>query len=239
MAPIDLTALDGGTFTYEGTSLNLDAVTAVSTAVSGAWLDGEQGFVQLFSGPLDHCAGTIESVLSGRVEETYTRRDGVLAVGTFTQYDQHDFRVIAHCSFAYLAGRTLGVWGYNDTSPAAIAEYFDTIAVHETASGVAVAPANGGRWDFQKAASDLVHTVPDVAIHSLQAIEEPPPAALLRGRRTRAGSLLRSDRVDPKLFLTTNQVKLQAVPLAPRHVDRTTRLLAAIETLSYTPGPAS
>ncbi len=239
MAPIDLTALDGGTFTYEGDALDLDARTAVSTAVSGAWLDGEEGFLQLFSGPLDHCAGTIEAVLSGRVDETYTRRDGVLTVGTFTQYDQRDFRVVAHCSFAYLAGRSLGVWGYNDTSPAAIAEYFDAIAVHETSSGVSVAPANGGRWSFQKAASDLVHTVPDVAIHSLQPVEEPPPAALMRGLRTHAGSLVRSDRVDPKLFLTNDQVKLSAVPLAPEHVDRTTRLLAAIEALTYTPGPAS
>jgi hypothetical protein len=239
MTAIDLTALDGGTFTYDGESLDLDAATAVSTAVSGAWLDGEQGFLQVFSGPLDHCAGTIQAVLSGRVEETYTRRDGVLAVGTFTQYDQRDFRVVAHCSFAYLAGRTLGVWGYNDTSPAAIAEYFDTIAVHETASGVSVAPANGGRWTFQRAASDLVHTVPDVAIHSLQPVEEPPPAALLRGMRTRAGSLLRSDRVDPKLFLTNDQVRLQAVPLAPHHVEGTARRLAAIEALTYTPGPAS
>jgi hypothetical protein len=239
MPSIYLTALDGGTFTYEGESLDLDAATAVSTAVSGAWLDGEPGFLQLFSGPLDHCAGTIQAVLSGRVEETYTRRDGVLAVGTFTQYDQRDFRVVAHCSFAYLAGRSLGVWGYNDTTPAAIAEYFDTIAVHETASGVSVAPANGGRWAFQTAASDLVHTVPDVAIHSLQPVEEPPPAALLRGMRTRAGSLLRSDRVDPKLFLTNDQVKLQAVPLAPNHVEGTAQRLAAIEALTYTPGPAS
>jgi hypothetical protein len=239
VAAIDLTAVDGGTFTYEGDRLDLDAGTAVATAVSGAWLDGEQGFLQLFSGPLDHCAGTIRGVLSGRIEETYTRRDGVLSVGTFTQYDQRDFRVVAHCSFAYLAGRSLGVWGYNDTSPAAIAEYFDAIAVHETTSGVSVTPANGARWSFQKAASDLVHTVPDVAIHSLQPVEEPPPAALMRGLRTRAGSLLRSDRVHPKLFLTNDQVKLAALPLAPRHVDRTTSLVAAIEALTYTPGAAS
>ena len=239
MPAIDLTAVDGGTFTYEGDDLGIDAATAVSTAVSGAWLDGEQGFLQLFSGPLDHCAGTIRTVLSGRVEETYTRRDGSLSVGTFTQYDQRDFRVVAHCSFAYLAGRTLGVWGYNDTSPAEVAEYFDTIAVHETASGVSVTPANGARWSFQKAASDLVHTVPDVAIHSLQPVEEPPPTALLRGLRTRAGSLVRSDRVDPKLFLTNDQVKLAALPLAADQVDRTARMVGAIEALTYTPGPAS
>lgn len=239
MPTIDLTALDGGTFTYEGAGLALDAAAAVATAVSGAWVDGEQGFLQLYSGPLDHCEGTIRTVLGGRVDETYTRRDGVLSVGTFTQYDQRDFRVVAHCSFAYLAGRSLGVWGFNDTSPDEVAAYFDTIAVHEGASGISVAPVRGAGWRFQKAASDLVHTVPDVAVHSLQPVEEPPPAALLRGLRTPAGSLLRSDRVDPKLLLTNDQVKLSAVPLAPAQVDRTTRTVAAIEALTYVPGPAA
>ena len=36
MTAFDLTALDGGTFTYEGESLDLDAATAASTAATAA-----------------------------------------------------------------------------------------------------------------------------------------------------------------------------------------------------------
>ena len=228
-------ALDGGTFTYEGGRLALDP----STVVSGAWIDGPHGFLQLYSGPVAHCTGTIEAVFSGRVEETYQRRDGTLSVGTFTQYDQKDFRVVAHCSFACLTGRTFAVWGYNATSPAAVAEYFDAIAVHESGSGITVSPAARGGWRFQNGPSQLVHTVGDVAIHSLAPIDRPPSTLLLRGARTPAGSLTRSDRVDPKLFLTNEQVRLSAVPLGPEQVEPATAHLQQIRSLTYAPGPAA
>ena len=241
----DLWGLDGGRFRVQDRS---DYEFGANGTTSGAWADGELGFIQLFSGPADFCWPTITMAFGTeiRTTERLGNSSGQLSIGKAVRYAQHDFSVADELTVMAVEVDGYVVWGFNDKDAASVRDLIQSAdTIERRGQSVVVVPPSDGSWQFVGQESSVVATAPNVMIANFERREDSERVASLRvskGARVPAGRLFASSRtgIDPELLLISDTAVAELKPIGTQSPNEVLQRVALkIDEFAHDTGRAA